>query len=174
LNASRARVGALVLLAAVASVVSLAAAGCGGGKSEAGGVVRVSGSLECKMIEEHSRLAEQGAIYDQVYLCADSMSDERVSGTEEAKLQTRAIGENATAGAFYGPVTLTNKEGTWRGTCRGAAVFNDPSGENRNYGRCEYRGEGAFEGLRYVEMVAGSDQTFEVTGWIESAADSTS
>lgn len=151
--------GLAVLLGAVASVVALAGlAGCGGGKNEAHGVVAVAGSQECTSFP------------NEVYRCVNSMSDARVSGTEEVKLRLEwSGGGEPSAVAFSGPATLSNDKGTWRGTSRGAYVLTDPSGENRNYARTEYRGEGAYEGLRYVEMIAGNDQTLEVTGWIEPA-----
>jgi hypothetical protein len=151
-------VALVVLLGAVASVVALATlAGCGGGKSEAHSLVAVAGSMKCKNP------------YGEVYRCVTSMSDARVSGTEVVKLQVAPYGADASATALSGPATLSNDQGTWRGTSRGATVLNDPSGVYVNYQRQEYRGEGAFKGLRYVELVAGTDQELEVTGWIEPA-----
>ena len=136
-------------------------AGCaGGGTSEASGVVAVVGSQEC------TSSWSADTRYHEVYRCVDSMSDARVSGTEVVKLR---YGAEASAAAFSGPATLSNHKGRWRGTGRGAYVLTDPSGANRNYGRVEFRGEGAFKGLRYVQLFAGNDQTLELTGWIEPA-----
>lgn len=160
----RTRGGVLVvLLAVVASIVALAGlAGCGGGKNETQGVVAVAGSQKCTSPANH------GVRY--VDRCIDSMSDARVSGTEVGKVRLIETGlPNEIAIAFDGPVTLTNDKGTWRGTGKGATVLTDPSGESLSYGRLEYRGEGAYKGLRYVEMIAGNDQTLEVSGWIEPA-----
>lgn len=145
-----------VLIGAVASIVALATlVGCGDGGSRAHSRVAVVGSQECTNTS------------GEVFRCVNSMSDARVSGTEVVKLRVAFTGADASAAAFSGPATLRNDKGTWRGTSRGAVVLTDPSGENRNYARTEFRGEGAFAGLRYVEMVAGNDQTLEVTGWIE-------
>jgi hypothetical protein len=163
----------VVLLGAVASVIALAAlAGCDGGKNEARSVVAVTGSTECMTIskKDHAQPGEDifGVTYvsDEVYRCVNSMSDPRVSGTAEFKLRSTWVGENAAAGASKGTATLKNDEGTWRGTSQGAIAFY-PSGENGNYIRTDFRGVGAFEGLRYVEIAVGSDQTLEVTGWVE-------
>jgi hypothetical protein len=168
------RLRLFVLLCAVASVVALIAlTGCGGGKGEGSSVVAVSGSQECvstpiKSSQHEGATGEQVFANDEVYRCVDSMSDARVNGTEEIKLRSTWAGNDATAATITGTTTLSNDEGSWRGTFRGALSFTDPSGENRNYFRVEFLGEAAYKGLRYVQLGAGSDQKLELAGWIES------
>lgn len=94
-------------------------------------------------------------------VCDLDMSDPRVSGTERHD-RFRSAAETGAGGVWVAEeATITNVQGTWRGTAQ-AADDGLPSGE------AHYVGEGAYEGLEFHYYFGHVDEDVVVRGWISS------
>ena len=110
----------------------------------------------------------------ELFVCEDTMSDPRVSGTEELLVETQLV--DSTVGGTWTTreATLTNDGGTWSGTLQGIVDLEGvlPFAEGLvpyNYGEAHFVGEGAYEGLKYHYYISGSNGEAGVTGWITSS-----
>ena len=117
--------------------------------------VGVFGTAECSFSDVGTD-PEGGA--GLVVVCELELSDPRVSGTERHD-RFRFVAESE-AGAVWvaEEATITNEQGTWRGTAQ-AADDGLPSGE------AHYVGEGAYEGLEF-HYYFGHVDDIVVRGWI--------
>lgn len=101
------------------------------------------------------------------FRCTYRASDPRIEGLAEADFTTTFEPAGSTTARWEGIVTITNDDGAWTGPAKGALVFWPGRGGPYNYGEGVYEGSGAYEGLVYHELIAGSDSGIDVSGWIE-------
>lgn len=107
------------------------------------------------------------------FVCQSTLSDDRVSGTEELTLVWLSMGAAQGQVWVTESATLTNSGGTWTGT--GAGVFDfvgvlptSPGLTPYNYGSVHYVGQGAYQGLEFEEFISGSDTSLALAGWIKA------
>lgn len=91
--------------------------------------------------------------------CELSMSDPRVSGTETHDRFRFVNGGELGDVWIAEEATITNAEGTWRGSAQGADT-GLPTGE------AHYYGEGAYEGLEFHYYFDNDDSGVAFRGWI--------
>jgi hypothetical protein len=99
-------------------------------------------------------------------VCDFDMSDPRVSGTETEDRFRFVIGAAGIATLWVSEeATISNAEGTWRGSVQGA----EDSGSSP-IGEAHYVGEGAYQGLEFhYYFAAVADVPIQVHGWISSS-----
>ena len=134
----------------------------------------VVGSGVCEMTPVSDEVVDGVNMIVELFVCEDTMSDPRVSGTEELLVETRLV--DSTVGGTWTTreATLTNDGGTWSGTLQGIVDLQGvlPFAEGLvpyNYGEAHFVGEGAYEGLEYHYYISGSNGEAGVTGWITSS-----
>ena len=134
----------------------------------------VVGSGVCEMTSVSDEVVDGVNMIVELFVCEDTMSDPRVSGTEELLVETRLV--DSTVGGTWTTreATLTNDGGTWSGTLQGIVDLEGvlPFAEGLvpyNYGEAHFVGEGAYEGLEYHYYISGSNGEAGVTGWITSS-----
>ena len=135
--------------------------------------VVVIGTGQCSMRNTGFEEIDGVFYVTEVFSCADTMSDPRVTGTQDFVSVTKYVDENTGGIWFAEEMTLTTDEGTWRGTGWGIVDLEGvlPWAEGLwpfNYGEAHYTGEGPYEGLEYHYFVAGSNNQAAVTGWINT------
>lgn len=106
----------------------------------------------------------RGTVYRMTY----GLSDERVNGECEVlvNIDFEVQGETV-IGDVWGTATITNDRGTWEGSVTGTTSF--PKGSPVHTHRIEQTllGAGEYEGLRFVEVLEGTDFPWTITGRIE-------
>ena len=100
------------------------------------------------------------------FTCRYVMTDDRVSGTFEAEIKTTFDPADAPTARWEGTMSLQSAGGSWEGTGRGAVVMWDDVRGPTNYGIDTYKGQGAYAGLTYTELIAGGDYGVNISGWI--------
>ena len=171
-------------IAAAVTVVWLIS-GCSGGDgvehqppdlSASPDAVVVVGTGVCSMRNEGFYEEDGVYIVLERFICEDTMSDPRVTGTEELVVKTKYVDE--TTGGIWtaGEATLTTDDGIWRGTAWGivdlAGVLPWAKGSFPfNYGEAHWIGEGPYEGLEYHWYITGSNSEAAITGWIRRTDD---
>lgn len=124
--------------------------------------VVVTGTATCEFTEEG--IDPTGGDSNDFVRCKLDMSDPRVSGTETHDRIRYYWDEGAAAGMWLvEKATITNTEGTWRGTAQAVDDIT-PMGE------AHYAGEGAYDGLvfHYYFSEHPIGKTI-VHGWISSS-----
>ena len=123
-----------------------------------------TGTMECEWEHTGTEHVDGVEQYAEHFDCAWEATDPRVAGTEELAIVT--YGSHGAAFPWSAVGTLTNDEGSWRGSGQGLAdrtMFN--------HGEMAYVGEGAYEGLTMHYYVAGPNSEMTFAGWIAPAAD---
>ena len=132
------------------------------------GIVATTGTSDCRITSRDFQDEEGRQIVFEHFSCTQSVSDPRVSGQFEADIITTLEPPDASVAAWTATYSLANEGGTWQGMGRGALVFWPEGGGPYNYGEGTYTGEGAYAGLTYHELVAGSNAHPVLSGWIEA------
>lgn len=128
--------------------------------------VLVKGNDTCTITSMVDRHESGNVVYDEHFVCYRVADDPRISGTLEFDV-TSVFEPMGSPNAQWTSdnYVLTNTDGTWEGTAQGAVtVF--ASGGLMNYGRAVYVGTGAYEGLRFTELIAATDSAGLVLGYI--------
>ncbi len=151
---------------------------------EAGGRTLVSGEMTCKVND----LDPAGSPYPTAEVlpsgverqwfdltCTYTMSDPRVSGTEQyVYLGTVVDVPDLPGGTILWdsvPLVLTTARGTWKGVGMGVDYLHEPT--LYTVGTTVYEGEGVYAGLTYTLIWArelrypGPDAPYLASGWIE-------
>ncbi|WP_156171803.1 hypothetical protein [Demequina rhizosphaerae] len=136
----------------------------------------VMSTSTCTVLSRGNSVADDGTeVVTEEFECVPVASDPRVTGTESMTFVTTfAPGEGDLAGLCTGESTLTTDEGSWRGTalCVVDAVGVLPQAEGErpfNDAEMTYVGEGAYEGLEYRYIAAGTNGRLAYAGWIYEA-----
>ncbi len=109
---------------------------------------------------------DEGTVDDGV-----AASDARVEGTTAYAIECDLTEDgDTTVGECSGPISLTNDDGTWEGSCRGTTTWSvtDPGHFHRI--DCSYLGTGGYAGLRYSQYLEGIDMPWSIIGLIEPVA----
>lgn len=136
------------------------------GSPDAPAYVLVKGNDTCAITSMVDRHDSGNVVYDEHFVCHRVADDPRISGTLEFDV-TSVFEPMGSPNAQWTSdnYVLTNADGTWEGTAQGAVtVF--ASGGLMNYGRALYVGTGAYEGLRFTELIAATDAAGLVLGYI--------
>lgn len=135
----------------------------------AGGPALVYGEMTCERTSWKSRMEGDNEILLERFSCRYAMNDPRLDGGQfEADVTTTIEPGDAPAARWVATATITNQGGSWSGPARGAVVSWDTD-EPWNYWEASFTGSGAYEGLIYHELGAGSNAVATVTGSIEPA-----
>ena len=137
----------------------------------AGGSSLVYGTQTCQRTSFTSHFDGASEIAVEHFACTYAVNDPRLDGGRfEADVTTTFEPADAPAARWEATATITTGDGRWSGSYRGAlVVWSTSTGEPYNYAEGTYTGSGAYEGLVYHELVAGSNATLTVTGSIEPA-----
>jgi hypothetical protein len=132
----------------------------------------VFGSQICARTSFASHIEGASEIDVEHFSCTYAVNDSRLDGGRfEADVTTTFEPADAPAARWEATATITTGDGAWSGAYRGAlVVWSTSPGEPYNYAEGSYTGSGAYEGLVYHELVAGSNATLTVTGSIEPAS----
>ncbi len=127
--------------------------------------VTSSGTGDCRLSATEGVNPASGGPSWRIW-CELDMSDPRVGGTEILD-RLRITDRDGTGYVWVAEeATITNDEGTWRGTVQTA-----DSGGQRN-GEGHFVGEGAYEGLEYHYFFGvNADDEHIRTGWVYSSTD---
>jgi hypothetical protein len=105
-------------------------------------------------------------IITEHFSCARTANDPRVSGQLEFDVDSIFEPEEApTAHWQTDNYVLTNAGGVWQGEARGVVSIWPDIGVI-NYGQADYVGTGAYEGLKFTEVVAAGDAGGVILGYI--------
>ena len=105
------------------------------------------------------------------FRCTDQVNDPRIGeGQLDADVTTTFEPADSPAARWEATVTITTAEGLWTAeNYRGSLVFWADASGPYNYAEGTFIGSGAYEGLVYHELMAGSNAVLTVTGSIERA-----
>jgi hypothetical protein len=166
-------------LVSVLAVLSLAV-GCAGGASPSPGIgppgpaatdagaSSVRAEVTCTVTSRSSRTEGTNEIYLEHFSCTFDATDPRLDGRVEGDVTATFEPAAATAARWEGTYTLTNEGGSWQGQEKGALAIWPGSSGPYNYGQGTYTGSGAYAGLTYHYLIAGSNQGLVTSGWIDS------
>lgn len=132
------------------------------------GVTSVRAEVTCRVTSRSSRTEGANEIYVEHFSCTYDATDPRLDGQVEGDVTTTFEPAAATAARWEGTFTITNEGGSWRGQEKGALAIWPGSSSPYNYAQGTWTGSGAYEGLLYHELIAGSNQGLVASGWIES------
>lgn len=129
----------------------------------------VSGAASCRITSTDTSDEGDNQVVVEHFSCTYATNDARLNGTVEGDFTTTLEPASAASARWEGSLTISNEDGTWEGNEKGALVFWSGGHFPYNYGEGTYEGTGAYQGLTYHELIAGSNSQLTVAGWVGPA-----
>lgn len=130
-------------------------------------ITLIRGLVSCRITSANTTDEGDNQIVQEHFRCTYATNDPRLSGAVEGDFTTTVEPASAASARWEGSLTITNDGGSWKGREKGALVFWSAGPSPYNYGEGTYEGTGAYEGLTYHELIAGSNYQLTVAGWVE-------
>ena len=130
-------------------------------------ITLIRGTVSCRIRSRDATDEGDSQIVQEHFSCTYATNDPRLSGTVGGDFTTTVEPAGAASARWEGSLTITNEGGSWKGHENGALVFLSAGRSPYNYGEGTYEGTGAYEGLTYHELIAGSNYQLTVAGWVE-------